>query len=124
MFLKEVSCCIDNIDLLRTSGDVSSRLSQMNEEMEFAPHERRCFSVFIFIAEMTGICSARAEMFLTFSNSLKTSKNLLRTSGDVSFFRKSHDRIIVFAPHERRCFHYEPITVMSIKFAPHERRCF
>ena len=52
--------------LLRTSGDVSMIKKRFKDEVQFAPHERRCFFSFFFLIPDFIICSARAEMFLLF----------------------------------------------------------
>ena len=99
---REIKPSVQN--LLRTSGDVSISSKVVIYSNRFAPHERRCFSVQPGCDRRTGICSARAEMFLVGCISAVRKRHLLRTSGDVSTLDAIATTVLEFAPHERRCF--------------------
>ncbi len=90
--------------MLRTSGDVSVINGVINCPPKYAPHERRCFLENLALSTSTGICSARAEMFLTYCGHLQEMKDMLRTSGDVSYWYAYKEWGTKYAPHERRCF--------------------
>ena len=90
--------------MLRTSGDVSpSRMSGIGKG-GYAPHERRCFLLLALLVLLVSICSARAEMFLIYDVMNSLDRDMLRTSGDVSYLIVDAQGKYKYAPHERRCF--------------------
>ena len=84
MFLADTRHVWPCSDMLRTSGDVSLSCLMSGGEVEYAPHERRCFSLGLSVFVSCVICSARAEMFPKILSITYTSTR--------------------YAPHERRCF--------------------
>ena len=132
MFLRPCPRLVQGLDLLHACGDVSDVLGGIGFVSQSAPRMWRCFSPYLAVSLLEGICSTHVEMFprmwrcfrpgaqgderasicsthvemfLRRTPHMAYRKHLLHACGDVSDSPDIHDDFITSAPRMWRCFY-------------------